>query len=815
MHKIALREKTAHCNPQALGANCSACPLYQSGRHLAIPVPSENVKSAKLAILVDSPGKAEEERGYPLAGSFGYYLNHTFKELGIRREDTAILHTVLCKPGKLFRPEQWKAAVEACRPRLIRELRIIKPNIVFTIGNWALRVLTGKPTVLPWYGSTLGSPMGDFKVFPSAHALNIQNKPAMRPVFKRWLKTAKDLAYGVLSPFTWNKIVATSATTSAILPALEKLANEPGPIAIDIENNPSTGNIRAIGTASSKLAVSVPFDVRPSDSVVAALARIVSSKQPKVFHNAQFDVLELKRFGMPVGGEIHDTLLMHAVIAPQLSHRLTDVAAFETHAERWKTIFGDLKGDKGSKNSLFERVSLEHLLPYNAKDAQMTAILYDKLWPQVEKTHNGVALYEAYRTLEDLGMRMRERGIQVDASKFEGHRVNLGAVLDTLRAEFQTLGFPPEFELGATGQSKSLNKLFFDVFDLTPFVFSMKTGEPSLDAKTIQRFAIDINSGLPARTARLVLKFRKHAKLLSAYVDNLKGQIDLEHVAHPTWRPWGTRTGRWAASDPALQTIPKPKYNKNKEVEVPGMRDLFCAKEGLYLAEADYSQLELRIVALLANDSKLLDWYSKGEDVHTLNAQEIWQKEWSGLSDSDRKKRREFAKRVVYGLNYGGSAETIWRSLLVEFPGLPLSDIVRIVNGWFKNHPEIKTWQESQVELAKVNCYVEAPISGRRQYYHDGQIVPTEVLNFPIQATAGDITNMAILSLDKQIKWDSKYAILAQVHDAILIEGPDKNCLIELLKSSMEQTVELGGAKTTFPVDVSVGTNWGYLSRKA
>lgn len=781
------------CDPQALGANCPACPLYNQAK----PVPSENVRPSRLAIIAEAPGRTEERVGRPFIGPSGYVFNEALKANGIEREEVAILNTLMCRPPKKFKPAQWKAAIEACRPRLERELNAIKPTAIFALGSRALQVTTGKQKITPWYGAPIQGRYG--AVLPSFHPAFVLRKPANRPIFKRWLRRAKWLSTGAYK-FEWKELVTDQ---EKVAEALARLVLKNTPLSVDIENNPETGVIRCIGIGDEELAISVALPADPTADML--LRQLLASSRPKIFHNAQHDILELTGKGYEIKGEVHDTLLMHAVAAPQLSHRLTDVAAYELLANRWKTEFRVEGDDKGSKLDRFAFAPLEELLPYNAKDVQGTAMLYPILGEHVLKTHKGPELYGQLRQTDKVAMKMKERGVMLDRSRFQGHRDNLTKELDKVRGGFRDLEIPEEFNLGKSGQNPSISRLFFDVFKLPAMAWT-DDGKPSLDSKTLKRFcAHEGGQSLPANVARLVYRYRKYTKLLSNYIDGMPA--DSADIVHPTWRAFGTRTGRWSATDPAAQTIPKPKWETIDGVKIlvaPGMRDLFRARPGCTIVEADYSQLELRIVALLAGDKKLLEWYANGEDVHTLNAKEVFQVQ------VPTKQQRELAKRVVYGLNYGGSAQTIWRSLLVDFPGLPFSNVVRVVAGWFASHPAIKSWQDQQIRLARRRLYVEAPISGRRQTYHDGKIVPTEVLNFPIQSTAGDLMNLAILQISKELNWGPE-GILFQVHDSAVVEGPDQDRLVSVVKRAMEQEVELMGQRTKFVVDVKVGNNWGYL----
>ena len=167
---------------------------------------------------------------------------------------------------------------------------------------------------------------------------------------------------------------------------------------------------------------------------------------------------------------------------------------------------------------------------------------------------------------------------------------------------------------------------------------------------------------------------------------------------------------------------------------------------------------------------------------------------------------------ITGNCNYGGAAETIWKLLVGKGMTVPLGLVRGVLQKWFETHPQIKAWQDDLVETAAKNGYVEAPLSGRREHFHGGFGTDSRdrnrTLNYPIQATAGDLMNRAILALDEQIRWDKGEAIVGQIHDEILVEGPDPVRLGKLLKSTMEQTITLNNNTMKFPVDVEVGKDW-------
>jgi DNA polymerase-1 len=219
------------------------------------------------------------------------------------------------------------------------------------------------------------------------------------------------------------------------------------------------------------------------------------------------------------------------------------------------------------------------------------------------------------------------------------------------------------------------------------------------------------------------------------------------------------------------------------------------------IIEADYSQLELRIVALLAGDEELLEWYAQGIDVHLRNA--------AGLFSTDKptKKQRDLAKRFVYGCNYGGEAGTIWASLAPKFPGLTLTDVTRMMTRWKMQRLPITRWQKGLLKNAYRNDYVEAPLSGRREYFH-GQPEVTKILNYPIQATAADVIDAALPKVWHSLRQIQSW-VLFQVHDSLVAETPHVEECKKRMARHMTKTVRLNGRACKFPIDFKVGKSWG------
>lgn len=240
-------------------------------------------------------------------------------------------------------------------------------------------------------------------------------------------------------------------------------------------------------------------------------------------------------------------------------------------------------------------------------------------------------------------------------------------------------------------------------------------------------------------------------------------------------------------------------------VKTPGLRDLFKARKGNWLVEADYRQLELRIAALLANDEPLLKAFESGKDVHKLIAADLFGITYKEVTD----KEREPEKTIVYGLNYGGGVDTIYSQIAPRFPYITKEMIRFLITRWYQFHPAIKVFQEKNLQNALDLGYVEEPLTGAI-YPFFGDIKPTVVFNFPIQTAAAYIMKKAMKRVAARLNWINEF-LLMQIHDSLILEGPSWQRLVRILTQEMTKAVTFGDASMVFPVDIKVGTNWGEL----
>lgn len=785
------------------GALCDACPLKDQN-----PITPEVNEHATLIVIGEAPGESEEIEGKPFIGAGGRFLARRIAEVGCDREKFIVTHALLCRPPSTLTPAQWRQALICCKPRIERELSSLSAKVAFAVGARALQILTGKSRLTPWLGAPIQGKdaFAALTVIPAyypAFCLRPGGAPYI-PVFTIWLARAWDMANGALRPWKWPKLV----TSSPYEPALTKILRAPT-ISVDIENVPSTGRIRCIGFGTPTLGVSVPLPSEgdTSDKELVLVKQILAAPSRKIFHNAPHDIVELRAHGYELGGDFDDTLLMHATVAPQILHNLALCCAVEFHSPAWKAEFKIEGDDKATVTTRFEKAPLDELLPYNAKDNVMQAHLHKRLLARLENTHKGVELYATYKECATVGIAMTEHGVLIDNEKRLIYRRRLMKRRATAIRELRLVARAAKKENWETfkvGSQKELYDLFFEKLHVRPTKWSEISGRAMLDESTLKPLTT-APEPLIAAAARSLLRARRWHKFLKTYIDNLPVKNDGR--VHPKWKVQGAKTGRWACDEPNLMNIPKPKVklckNGAKKVIAPGLRDIFTAPEGSWLLEADYSQLELRIVALLAGDRQLLEWYAQNLDVHTLNACALFNVE------QPTKQQRDLAKRFVYAANYGADAVKIWQSLVIDFPTLTLSVVEICKARWFKTHPEIRLWHQKQLKNARENLFCECPLDGRREYFHGGEIEPNKVLNFPVQSSGAAIINSAVGKIHAEFQKLGHSAIVMQVHDALVVETSNPFEAGRVMKEYLEADVTLEGGKCKFPVDLKIGRNWG------
>ncbi len=823
---------------RALGAKCDACPLNDR-----IPIPPSPNLRAQLILCGEAPGKTEELEGRYFCGESGRLKDKLVEALNIPAGKLHITNALMCRPDRNLSPAEWKQALDCCRPRLNRELEGVKARTILALGKRALQTLANKASIFDWMGApllteeksaprtaknrkTVREPKtefpGGYHVLPTLHPAFVLRMPEWLPVLRIHFERAWALATGALKPWVWPEIAIEGPS---LMRALEQIADEKLHVGLDVETggrDPFSSPLLNTGLASVNIAASAQWFNCGDKAQKLAKQIIADPGIPKECHNGSYDVLTLESNGIAVRGYDFDTLTAHALVAPRLRHGLGIVCGIEFHAPRWKSEFRH-GGDDAGSNRFITADPAERAI-YNAKDSYMTALLRERLSARLERVHNGWEQFEQFSELGALAISMSRRGMPTDRGQFAFHRKQLMRRRAEAKRELLNVcesvnalmlpnskGEPKPFNLHSSSQHTAT--LFVEKFRIKPRSFSEKTGRPRFDENVLGDLCAHPDQRV-SDAARLVLQWRKFDKLL-IYVNRLEA-VD---IIHPFWNPNGAKTGRWSCSD-GLQTIPKSKpwsvvdwKRRKRKLRLPTLRSLYRAAMGMQLVEADYKQVEAFILALLTGDEKLLEMLQS--DIHTTTAQILFgysAAAWDALPEKEQKYLRDLAKRARYAMHYGAKPETSWHDLVPDFPSLTLTDVVRLFRSLATLHPKIVAWHRAQLEGARINDFVEAPISGRRYYFH-GLVEPNKCYNLPIQMTAADIINAAALRLWKRLDESRIGFILLQIHDALVCEGPDPIALGALMREEMERPVRLGELEVVFRVDLSAGTNWGELKK--
>ncbi|WP_018954685.1 DNA polymerase I [Thioalkalivibrio sulfidiphilus] len=514
-----------------------------------------------------------------------------------------------------------------------------------------------------------------------------------------------------------------------------------------------------------------------------------SDKHKKLGHHLKYDRNVLLNHGIELNGIEHDTMLESYVLNSTASRHDMDSLA-QKYLDYRTTHYEEVAG-KGAKQIPFSQVRIEDAAPYAAEDADITLRLHEHLWPQLSAAEGQCRVYrEIEMPLVPVLSRMERTGVKVDAERLFAQSHELAERMGQIEREAHEVA-GGAFNLGSP---KQIQEILFERLKL-PVLRKTPKGQPSTAEDVLEQLALDYP--LP----RLILEHRSLSKLKSTYTDKLPERIDPgTGRVHTSYHQAVASTGRLSSSDPNLQNIPI------RTEEGRRIRQAFVAPEGRRLVAADYSQIELRIMAHLSGDAGLLRAFAEGQDIHRATAAEVF---GVGLEQVSGEQRRA-AKAINFGLIYGMSAFGLARQL-----GIERGDAQDYVDRYFARYPGVKDYMESTREQARELGYVET-LFGRRLYLPDinarnGQIraqAERVAINAPMQGTAADIIKRAMIQVDRWIRESRIPAVMIlQVHDELVLEVDEDavEAVREQLCARMSQAAEL---KVPLVVEAGVGENW-------
>ncbi len=530
-------------------------------------------------------------------------------------------------------------------------------------------------------------------------------------------------------------------------------------------------------------------DQLPRDQVLARLKPWLQAvDRRKVLQNAKYDQHVLANHGIALAGVTHDTMLQSYVLESDKGHDLGQLCT--RHLGLATIAYEDLCG-KGARQIGFDQVDIERAATYAAEDADVTLRVHQALHPQFA---NERGLSHIYHDLEmparQIIWQMERTGILIDAATLTRQSHEIGQKIMALEAQACELAGQP-FNLASP---KQLGEILFTKLGL-PVKKKTASGGPSTDEEVLSELALDYP--LP----KLLLEHRGLAKLKGTYTDKLPRMINPETGrVHTHFSQASVVTGRLASSDPNLQNIPV------RTEEGRRIRTAFIAPADCSIVSADYSQVELRIMAHLSGDERLLEAFAHGEDVHRATAAEIF-----GVTPLEvGPDQRRVAKSINFGLIYGMSAFGLARQL-----GLERSAAQTYIDRYFARYPGVARYMEEARDSARQHGYVETAF-GRRLWFPEirssngnrRQGAERAAINAPMQGTAADLIKMAMIAVNNWLEKSARRSrLVLQVHDELVLETPDDE-LIEVRTHLPRLMGNVATLKVPLVVEVGVGPNW-------
>ena len=509
----------------------------------------------------------------------------------------------------------------------------------------------------------------------------------------------------------------------------------------------------------------------------------------KIGHNLKYDSHIFANHGIELNGTDFDSMLESYVLnSTATRHNLNAVAKRYLNLDT--TSYEDVAG-KGAKQIGFNQVSLEDAIHYAAEDADVSFQLHQTLHPKLMEINSLAKLYtDIEAPLLKVLQTIERNGVLIDESMLQKQSDQFAITLKELESKAYSLA-GAEFNLNSP---KQLQEILYDKLSL-PILKKTPKGQPSTAESVLQRLAEDFP------IVQTILNYRTTAKLKTTYTDKLPLMINQDTGrVHTSYHQAVTATGRLSSSDPNLQNIPI------RTAEGRRIRQAFIAPSGFQILAADYSQIELRIMAHNSQDPGLLDAFQAGLDIHQATAAEIFAVDLQSVSAEQRRS----AKAINFGLIYGMSAFGLTRQL-----GITRGDAQEYIELYFARYPKVKEYMDAIRNQARESGFVET-VFGRRLYlpdidsrnYQRRQYAERSAINAPMQGTAADIIKKAMIDLQQRLVAESINAkIIMQVHDELVLEVEDSSvgAVSELVTEAMGKAADLDVA---LKVDLGVGENW-------
>ncbi|MBR7129877.1 MAG: DNA polymerase I [Tidjanibacter sp.] len=585
-------------------------------------------------------------------------------------------------------------------------------------------------------------------------------------------------------------------TPELLSQVVEKLSEAPL-LSFDTETSGldyHTDHVVGIGLAATPHeAFYVPMGPDNRTEVLAALRPLLENEAiEKVGQNVKFDLLMLRREGVEVGGKLWDTMIMHYLIDPESRHGMNHLAQTLLGYQpiEIETLIG-----RGAKQLTMDRVAVADVAPYCSEDADITLQLYHTLLPKLSE----VGALELYNSIEEPLIRtladMEWEGVKVDVAQLADYGRELGVQLATLESEIRSLAGMPDLNVNS---SRQLGIALFEVLKIDSKPKRTKTKQYSTEEEYLQ-FLSDRHPIVPK-----ILEYRGTKKLLSTYVEALPALVNpATGRIHTSYNQAVAATGRLSSTNPNLQNIPV------RDDQGRRIREAFVASDSDHiLLAADYSQVELRLMAHMSGDKAMIEAFRSGEDIHRDTASRLFHVATAEVTSDQRRK----AKTANFGIIYGISAFGLRQRMGNE---MSMGEAKAIIDGYFASYPAVKEYIDRTIAEAKNNGFVQT-IFGRKRYLPDinsananvRSLAERNAINAPLQGSAADIIKIAMAEVARRLKAEGlRSKMILQVHDELIVDTlvSEKAKVEKILREAME-----GAAQLAIPlvVDVGEGANW-------
>ena len=537
--------------------------------------------------------------------------------------------------------------------------------------------------------------------------------------------------------------------------------------------------------------VAVPKDKSEAQAIVDEFKPFFESETiEKIAHNMKYDMQVLHRYGVAFAGPLFDTMIAHYLIQPESKQGMDFLA--EYYLNYTPVSIETLIGKKGKGQGNMGDLPPEAICDYACEDADITFQLKQLFAPQIEKEHLKKLFYEMEMPLVSVLAKMEEEGVAIDIPHLEAYSKQLADETAALEIRIKELA-GMDFNVDSP---KQLGDVLFEHLKISSKAKKTKTGQYATSEDILQQHKND-HEIIPC-----ILDYRQMKKLKSTYVDPLPTMKDpVDGRVHTSYMQTVTATGRLSSNNPNLQNIPI-RSERGKEI-----RKAFIARsEDYQLMSADYSQIELRIIAALANDENMIQAFRDKVDIHRATAAKVFHVEL----DEVTKDQRSAAKAVNFGIIYGQSAFGLSQNL-----GISRTEAKQIIDSYFAQYSTIKTYMDKAVKDARENGYVET-IMQRRRYLPDINSANAVVrgfaernaVNAPIQGSAADIVKLAMVAVDKAMtKANVQSKMILQVHDELVfdVHKDEQEIMKALVKEAMETAVSLA---VPMEVEMELANNW-------